>query len=150
MNKIFSISLLIIFGIVISSCSKQSLIERRLEGTWQIDVYQKTVYGDGVPVLSESGSNNMVGTFIFDADGKGLYNILKNLGEGTYFGDAEFLWTNTSTTVSIRTNTGTNVFTIETNTKDEMVFEREVKSFYFPDNDHEVYYEMIERITLVK
>jgi len=150
MNKILSISILIIFGIIISSCSKQSLIERRLVGTWQVDVYQKTVYGDGDPVLSESGSFNMVGTFIFESDGKGMYNILKNLGEGTYTGDAEFIWTNTESTLSIRTNTGTNVFTFVKNDKDEMIFEREVKSFYFPENDHEVYYEMIERITLVK
>ncbi len=150
MKNLISIALVIILGLSLNSCSKEKLISKRLVGKWQIDIYQKTVYGDGSPVLSESNSFNTAGDFEFNEDGNGRYNILKDLGEGVYFGDAEFQWTNTATTLSIRTNSGTNTFQFVENTKDKMIVEREVKNFYFPGSDHDVTYEMDERITLIK
>ncbi len=150
MKNIISISLIIIMGLSLNSCSKEKLISRRVKGFWTIDVYQKSVYGDGSPILSESNSFNTAGSFEFDGDGNGRFNILKDLGEGTYFGNSEFQWTNTDETISIRTSSGTKTFQIIEGEKDRMVFEREVKNFYFSGNDHDVVYEMDERITLIK
>lgn len=140
----------IILAIVAGSCSKENLIARRLEGVWKIDVYQKSVYGDNLPVISQSSSVSNAGTFEFREDGTGLYNILKNLGSNTYTGDAEFLWTNTKSTLSIKTNSSTNKYDLTETKKSKMVLERTVKNYYFPGNDHNVSYEMEERITLTK
>ena len=116
------IALLTLILFVGSSCSKENRIARRLEGMWSIDVYQKTVYGDNSPVFSESSSVNNAGTFEFNDDGTGMYNILKNLGTNTYTGDAEFLWTNTSETVSIKTTSGTNTYELLESKSDKMVW----------------------------
>ncbi len=150
MKRVQTIAMLLLLSLVISSCSKQKQIARRLEGMWQVDVYQKTVYGDGNPILAESGSAGNAGTFEFFDDGKGKYNILKNLGNNMFYGDEEFVWTNTSDAVSIRTNSGaTKKFDVITNKNDKMVFERS-QPYPYGGGQPGVAYTMDERITLVK
>ena len=145
-----TILIFVILGLITGSCSTENTIARRLEGMWTIDVYQKTVYGNNIPVIAESSSVNNAGTFEFLDDGSGWYNILKNLGTNTYTGDAEFFWTNTGTTVSIRTNMGTNTYELTESKSDRMIWERNVKNYYFPGSENGITYEMDERIVVTK
>ncbi|MEA3445095.1 MAG: hypothetical protein U9R19_10265 [Bacteroidota bacterium] len=142
--------ILILSAIILLSCSKEKQIARRLEGMWQVDIYQKSVYGNGSPVITESGSAGNAGSFEFFSNGEGQYNIIKDLGDNMYYGDDEFLWTNTSETISIRTNSGlTKKFDVVENKTDKMIFERS-QVYYFSDGEQGVSYTMDERITLVK
>ena len=145
------IGLLLISTFVLTSCSKEKILAKRLEGMWTIDVYQKVVYGDGTPVpFPESNSAGNAGKMEFWDDGTGQYNVVKDLGQDMWYGEGEFDWTNTSETVSIRSTTGsTKKFDVVTNKKNKQVWERS-QIYYFSDGEPGVKYTLEERITLVK
>lgn len=151
MKRLSSVLFIILSAIIVLSCSKEKILTKRLEGKWDIDVYSKTVYGNGTPVPPpESGSVGNAGKFEFFSDGKGQFNINRNLGQDTYTGFDEFVWTNTGETVSIRTPSGmTKKFDVTTNKKSKMVWERS-QVYYYAEGQSGVNYTMEERLTLVK
>ncbi len=151
MKRLQSVLLLIMSAIILVSCSKEKILAKRLEGMWSIDVYQKSVYGNGTPVPPpESATAGNAGNFEFFSNGEGQFNVVKNLGKDTYYGEGDFHWTNTGNTVSIRAvSGGTKKFDVVTNKKDKMVWER-TQIYYYPDGEQGVNYTMEERITLVK
>ncbi|MCF8372450.1 MAG: hypothetical protein K9H64_12550 [Bacteroidales bacterium] len=151
MKRLHSVLFILLSAIILVSCSKEKILSKRLEGMWDIDVYQKIVYGDGTPLPPpESGTAGNAGKFEFFSDGKGQFNVIKDLGQDMYFGEDDFLWTNTSESVSIRTTTGgTKKFEVVTNKKDKMVWER-TQIYSYSGGQHGVSYTMEERITLLK
>ena len=151
MKRTQSVLLLLLSALLLISCSKEKILAKRLEGMWTIDVYQKSVYGNGTPVpFPESNSASNAGKFEFFDDGKGQFNLTKDLGQDTFQDEGTFLWTNTGNSVSIRIDGGfTKKFDVVTNKKDKMVWERS-QVYYYSEGESGVNYTMDERLTLVK
>ncbi len=143
---------IILFTLLIcfTSCSEADEVANNLEGSWNIAVYQKTVYQGTTLNLEESGTFENKGQIEFNSNGKGYYNVLEDLGAGTYYGSGEFTWTNTADEVSIISGFETKNFSIVESGKSTFELEREVSDFYFPGSEPGVSYSMIERLVLEK
>ncbi len=153
MNKVKSSRILLVLGILVlalSSCSEESQIAKNVEGIWDIAVYQKTVYQDNNIELNLSGTFEFKGKIEFNSSGKGYYNILEDLGTGTYYGSANFTWTNTSDQLTIMEGTSSKIFNIINHSKTSFELERVVDDFYFPGSEPGLRYSMIERLILEK
>jgi hypothetical protein len=146
----FTKSVLFFLVIIFSGCSKEQLLESRLQGTWKIDIYTKTIYQDNTPLLSESSSFSDVGTFEFKSNGKGSYNLVKDLGYGAYSGYGEFTWTNTASSVTIYQTGSNKIFQVVTNSSNRIELEHIVENFYLPGHSSEFHYSLDEFISLVK
>lgn len=134
--------------LILSGCSKEKQLSNRLEGRWSISVYQKTVYAEGEPVMEESNSYENAGTFEFLKNGTGLFNILVDLGEGTYTDNGDFTWTNTADVLSIKYNGFIEKFDVIKNSKNEIEIMSYDADFYFTNSEPGILYTMEERIVL--
>jgi len=101
MTKLFkSISLLFVLAIVLSSCSKEKKLTKRLDGTWNIDELTYREYEDGVldPFFGSFTFPN-AGTITLNKDNTG--SITSNL-PGIDPTTVQIVdWSNTETTVQI-------------------------------------------------
>lgn len=127
-NRIFTGTLLLIGVFLLTSCSKEKQLERRLEGTWDIKHLTLTPASqDGISVDQEN-----VGTITFDDDGTGKNNYTYSYefdGEEIAVNDSEsFRWENTENTVSITGNANsgekTIVWDVDNNSRKEQVWTR--------------------------
>jgi hypothetical protein len=141
---------LAIISVILMSCTEEYKVSRDIEGTWDIAIYQKTVYKAGTVDMDNSGSFENKGKMEFNSNGKGYYTILVDLGSGVYSGSSDFTWTNTSSSVSITTGTETRVFEIVARGENSFEMEREVSDFYFSGSEPGVKYSLYERILLEK
>lgn len=74
MIKIFTLGILPIL-LVLSSCSKDKRIEKKMDGEWKIESYSYDVVAQTVPSQTIfSGSTANAGTFTFNNDNTGSYS----------------------------------------------------------------------------
>jgi hypothetical protein len=132
------------------SCSKEKILEKRLEGRWLVSVYQKNVYTETTPVLSKSLSFSSAGNINFNSNGSGTYHFVYDFQESCFDLDGTFDWDNTADEVIFRESTGTKTYDVTKNTSSEIVLERTVKPFYYSGMDPDSEYYMTERLKLKK
>ena len=79
MKSAIRLSFFLLATIILNSCSKESVIERRLarrSGKWNIELYEAKYYDNGYYVGQETYAN--AGYFIFDEDGTVIQTITTN------------------------------------------------------------------------
>ena len=142
---------LLLTVLVLTSCSDEKKLAKNLEGLWDISVYQKSVFMNGnVPDLDNSDSKENAGTIEFLENGKGKYNVLYDLGAGTFFDNGDFTWTNGASEVTLKYGSITETFEVIKNSKDKMELIHMDSDFYFEDSEPGVIYSMEESLVLEK
>lgn len=107
--------------LVLSACSKEKKLARRLEGVWNVD---KLEYSFGKVSFSVANP----GTIEFKKDGTGKNNLQYIDENGDKVNDSEsFKWSNTESTVTISGNSNsgagsTQTWTVDDNTRDTQVW----------------------------
>lgn len=119
MKKILTSTLAIAFtAILFTSCSKETKLTNRLEGTWNIDKLDFTITpSGGGSALPFSFLN--AGTFTFKSDKTGSYSITASVPPN----NGTITWSNTATTVTINeSGEPTKIYTVTTNEKTKQVW----------------------------
>jgi hypothetical protein len=119
MKKILTLSaMLLVMAIIFTGCSKEKTLQKRLVGTWNIDILSGTVTPSGGGAGTSYSYSN-IGTFTFKDDGTGS-SVITVSGQTE---NSNFNWVNTATTVTI-TESGhsPSIYTVSTNEKTKQVW----------------------------
>lgn len=115
-------TLLVLSVVLFSACSKQTKLEKRLDGTWNIDLYNYEERENGVvdPDSKETISN--AGTIVLTRNDKTNTGTITMTFLGMTFIQTITEWSNTEDKITIKSTDGTTVettvFDIVTNEKD--------------------------------
>ncbi|MCX6258329.1 MAG: hypothetical protein NTW49_10610 [Bacteroidia bacterium] len=136
--------------LIASGCSKDQLLQKRIQALWTFGIYTKTIYQNNTPLLTESGSAANAGTIDFGSDGKGYYSMVFDLGTGAFNNNGNFTWTNTSDKVTIYVNDTIKVYDVVTNTINKIELHRVVNNFDLVGHSPDYTYSLDEFMSLVK